>query len=824
MRRGSCRVCAFAALLLAAVPPMTAQDGPNLIRNGGFEDNAPGADVDYWMPTPSYPASAEVIEDPEGARSGNRYLRLTPAKPDTDGNLYQFIRKIPEAERYIASLQARGRGARARVFIYEYGDGLKFLGSQPSQSVELTDEWQQCAVEYTPRDGLRNLACAIHIAGGPADVDDVRVVAVGGTIPDEEREVAERPWRGNDLGLAPSVPAPFTPMEVVTTDDGEIAIHCWGREMVLGDGTLPERIGSQGRGLLSAPMRLTVRDAAGAHAPVDVHWRMEETRDDMVRAQGEGRLTERLTVRSSIAAEFDGFTRVDLELVPEQTAEVEALWVDIPLDAGQAEFVYRHTAPRQQYYGRAPAEDQAWPFSPTVWIGNHKRGLCWFAEAPRGWRIPDEARALQWLSGADQTVLRIRLIDLPTRLEEPATFTFGLLATPPKAPPGEVEQQHIRGGPSTPRHVKTVYLLLPFGRDPLRYHLGQEAVGNAERLIAATRGNAQKPVAWMQLGMMRPVAGYERYLEQWRRVPGRTYPPDFVYVCPGSEWADMLLYALAELQADFDLSGYYFDTGTLTPCKNAAHGCGYSATDGQWRASYPIFSVHEFKKRLYRVLEERLGADEAYISTLINANLDLPTLTFDAAAVSGEELSGRVTEDYTAAISAEHAEVQFDHHAWGLWHVWLPVAAASHGRAATDSFLALSLLHDTPLWIAYTDYDRVFEVLDALADFGTRQARFIPPWECGDVVSVEGGDCQIAIHAQTEKLLMVASNLTAEPQEVALSVEWPAAGPGAETASAEDALTGEAVEIEGRSLEFDVPAHSFRLLIVRTGPRGAEAP
>ncbi len=807
------RVC-----LLASALALPALAGPrNLIRNGDFESNLPGKLIDFWMPTPPYPATYEVIADPARAHSGAHYLRLTPTRAGSDGNLYQFVAKVEGAGRYVAALWARGQGSSIRVFLYRYGPDLKFLESRHSPAVTLTDQWQECRLEYQLEPEVRNLACAIHVFGGPADIDDIAVHSAD-TQPPALPAVQEKPWRGNTLGRDHSVPAPFTPLEV-TGDTGpgqELQIECWGRSLRWRDGLLPAQITSQGEDLLARPLQLL---AAVADRSLDLTpgtSRVTSRFPDRVTVEARSSSAGPLGVTATAAVEFDGLVRIDLSLTAATPLTLARLSVEIPLDPAQAQLCYRHGGKRENDYGSAPASACNWAFGPTLWFGNHARGLCWFAESSAGWSNADPGRVIEWLPTEKTRTLRINLVDAPYRLEGSRTFTFGLLPTPCKRPPGKSQDHTVRGGPADPRYTRVLYLNTSLQGDPLQYHFSASRREEIRKFVASAGKAGQRIAAWMQLELVRAIPGYEEHFAKWQRVPGETYPPDYVYLCPGSEWADLLLYSLAELQQQYRLDGYYFDTGSLEECANRQHGCGV-ASGTEVTPTYPIFAIHEFKQRLYRVLVERLGPDRAYISSLVNGHMDLACLTFDTAAVSGEEWMGQARDDYGAVSTLAQFGVKYDPGLWGLWHVWLPAMTASHSRATTDTLLNLALLHNTPLWIEFVDRERVHSVLDALAAFGVRDCRFLFPWDCRRVVTLSGGRCEVAMHVAGDRALLVLANPGAEAVRAELTVDWAAAGLVHPPARYEDVLSHEVLSAVAGTLPVPVGAKTFRLIAARGG-------
>ena len=108
--------------------------------------------------------------------------------------------------------------------------------------------------------------------------------------------------------------------------------------------------------------------------------------------------------------------------------------------------------PRINYAGKLPeGEGVVWDstkarkynkwlnsFVPYIWLGSEERGLAWFAENDSGWITAkgDNAPPLQEIiREGGKVILKIYLINKPTRIRETHRLVFGLQASPTKPMP-----------------------------------------------------------------------------------------------------------------------------------------------------------------------------------------------------------------------------------------------------------------------------------------------------------------------------------------------------------------------------------------------------
>ncbi|MBT4814534.1 MAG: hypothetical protein HON70_02485, partial [Lentisphaerae bacterium] len=238
-------------------------------------------------------------------------------------------------------------------------------------------------------------------------------------------------WLDNTLGLADDVPEPWTPMQV----DGQ-NISCWGRDIVYRDSLLPTSMHSGGEELLDAPARFVLTQGKAKHT--------FERADVVVEKQNDGLVTVRAQSRSgpflletTSEWEFDGMGKIEFSLsCPDESAEVDSFHLELPISAARAELFHLTTSrsghspnSTSDAIGRERLVLDA--FREIVWIGDHSRGLCWFAESLENWHIGDED-GIQVLEQERRggRVLRVKLADQAFRVERPWRLVFGLQPTP----------------------------------------------------------------------------------------------------------------------------------------------------------------------------------------------------------------------------------------------------------------------------------------------------------------------------------------------------------------------------------------------------------
>ena len=667
-------------------------------------------------------------------------------------------------------------------------------GGQVRTSAEAAADARELSVQM-PIAGLGpgayELRCRLSGGGG----EDIASASREVVIPDASA------WLGNSLGITDTVPEPFTPLEV----EGR-AVRPWGREYRFGPSGLPEQIVSADRELLAGSVGLELvsggQTAAFDQAP---GLRVEGT-NVLVR----GRATAGgLGVQCLSTVEYDGMIRVDLTVTPQAATTLDRLALSVPLRPEHARYLI-HTDcsgtgnPADDRYGALPEEGWRSQFLPLVWLGDEERGLLWFCEGPAGWSPRAEGPPIEVVREGDAVVLRVTMVGAPRTLDGPASYTFGLQAGP------------VRPRPYDWRRWQAVIAPIPTAND----YFGVVPTNLRRRPedIARQRERGRPLLVYTFLGdTATGQPEYRYFAEQWRRAgtPGATsYLHD--KVCPRSSFADFQIWNFKQGLDEFDLDGLYYDLAWPGECRNRSHGCGYLDAEGQVQPTWPIFATRELAKRTYQMFHER--KPRTYFLAHISGNaICLPVTAFADYTLDGEQYAHVVRGDYIGLIPLDKMRAEFTGRQFGpvayflaeLWH------RGDHiPPQPTVNMCVLTFLHDVLVHPAFHNgtarmqFDGVWERFGA-AEEGVE---FLPYWSNRDLIAREPPSIEVSAWRRDGAALLAVGNLTAEPLQARLTVDW--AGLGLRNVeSVTDGVSGEQIAVTGGSLTVPVEGKSLRMLV-----------
>lgn len=252
-------------------------------------------------------------------------------------------------------------------------------------------------------------------------------------------EKKEFPWYQNNIGITEECFPPFTPMTVKKD-----VVTCWNRAVTFDGLALPKSIVAGGNNLLTKGITLygqfngQVKQCNPTQA-----LKVTKAKSGRVEMTGAGTLAN-LSIQTKTSMELDGFTLISLTLTPNGKVPLDKLYIDIPLSAQDAQLLMAMGV--DLVNKNVPQEDgPIWSsldmkinamsrgnFIPQIWLGNYRRGLCWFADDDRGW-IPNDKKPALELSRTGKTILlRMNLINEAYTIDAPRTITFGVIASPMK--------------------------------------------------------------------------------------------------------------------------------------------------------------------------------------------------------------------------------------------------------------------------------------------------------------------------------------------------------------------------------------------------------
>jgi hypothetical protein len=266
--------------------------------------------------------------------------------------------------------------------------------------------------------------------------------------------------------------------------------------------------------------------------------------------------------------------------------------------------------------------------------------------------------------------------------------------------------------------------------------------------------------------------------------------------CVNGPYGDLLLDGIAKLADGADIDGVYMD-GTTVPwdCVNPTHpGCGQYQGDGTYLAHNPIRATREFMKRLRAIFVQR-GKD-VFLDAHTGGAINTATQSFCDGYYDGEHLA-RYKPGYRmspATYATAYMGKQF-----GFRGEFLP------NRYTADQALAVALVHDTAFRGQPYAVDRAF------GDYEDAQTRFIGYWEKSPLYTVEPARVLGSLYLKPDRALLALGNQTEQDANCRVSLrELLKALPTGVTAR--DAVTHEALPLNGTHLRLEMPGRSWRLV------------
>jgi hypothetical protein len=548
---------------------------------------------------------------------------------------------------------------------------------------------------------------------------------------------ARPPWEGNRVGVSDEVLSPWTP--VAASND---RVSVWGRTYRFGVLPLPGGISAKDAEILTAPVTLE-----GVADGRPLTWsgtaaRLVDARPARVKLATTAE-SDALRCEGEVVVEYDGMVRCDFRLVPKSgKARVERLALEIPLAAQHAAFL--HTWPGQ--WGSAgnsaalPRDGYRGPFKPFVWLGDHERGFCWFAESDRNIFTREPGQVIEIKRSGDRVVLRVNLVTEAKVIDGPLDYTFGFQATPVKPPRPDAWDYRIVHDGDYALAAPALDRLAGLGVRTICFHEHWTDIQNyprtthgpeLDRLVAACHQRKIQLLLYFGYLMSDLAPEWERYHEdclvspragEYKRQPSQTA----YIVCYRSHWQDFLAQGIDRVMADHGVDGVYLD-GTSEPwgCTNRRHGCGYVKPDGTVGTTYPIFATREMMKRIYTIVKRRNPAGQVNVHQ--STCMTIPTLAFATSYWDGEQLQSLPRKASALKILPLDAFcAEFMGHNWGVPAELLWYGSGPFRRAEA---MSMGLLHDIPVRSgspADTEVaSRLWTTFDA---FGRHEATWLPYW------------------------------------------------------------------------------------------------
>ncbi|NUQ65222.1 MAG: hypothetical protein HUU20_22375, partial [Pirellulales bacterium] len=351
---------------------------------------------------------------------------------------------------------------------------------------------------------------------------------------------------------------------------------------------------------------------------------------------------------------------------------------------------------------------------------------------------------------------------------------------------------------------------------------GTPLVGRPERMrrlvaVSARLGHRGLPYFAATHIASEDPAGYY-YVEktdEWTQQPRISRPPYLRPTCPNSLFAAYMARGIGRLIDEYGITGVYFDNCAPFLCSNTRHGCGYVDERGTVQPTLPLLGF----RRLFMMVRAEFVKRGKEPFILTHAGLYPGSISFTDVELQGEGTYGSDhTEMFTLGewrtrwLGPSQFGVQLTYLSNFGYGLGPNVNKAEQEVIGTPRLLAMSLLHGTQVWSEYVDRTLLFKTWAVLDELDEPDVSFLPYWQWPTVNQALNPQAVYATaYSGKDRLLLVLSNLSATPREVAI--------PFAEIQTRNRAVTRVAdhlhhlpVGLDGGTLKCTVEAKNFRLL------------
>ena len=265
------------------------------------------------------------------------------------------------------------------------------------------------------------------------------VIAIG----DGRFETKDFEWLGNKIGCDDIIVPPYTPLVV----KGQTVSHLL-RDFVFGKNGLPSAVRAAGGEVLASPIDFVITTPGGALKAKKSDFKFTKKSQTRVEFTATTYYAG-LKIRLDAWMEYDGFLFYTMKLIPESSIKIDSMAMKIRYkNAILFHYGNQEIRTNHSYYHipeDLPGTGKIWDtkdvkvdnlrtkFLPYVWLGEHQRGLFWFAESDKGWSTKMENSGYDLHREKDGTIsMLIKFINVPVELKSSREIQFGFLATPIK--------------------------------------------------------------------------------------------------------------------------------------------------------------------------------------------------------------------------------------------------------------------------------------------------------------------------------------------------------------------------------------------------------
>lgn len=670
-------------------------------------------------------------------------------------------------------------------------------------------------------------------------------------------------FENNQLGVSDKVLPPWTP---IRTDAKEQTLGVWNRLYTFDRSGFPAQIVSAGKPLLAAPVTL-VETVDGAAAPLKgVSFAFTRTGPAAVeaRATAAGRAAK---AEIRLLAEYDGMIKYEVTLTGEKGAKLDALDLVIPLESDRALFLHATGDGCRSNYSHAlpPGKGVVWDSSTVInwvmpvqwltylWLGDHERGLCWWADSAEGWVLPADRKTptaeIRRTERGVEAVLR--LISRPSPVlwkdETPRKFVFAIEATPIKPLPSWARDI----GRNNPNATKQKGPWLDWrgsahwailgdeeGNKPGRYTyaylrpVSEDAAGELKKSIGTAKTKGQTTLVYTDMRSRALVGDLEKQFA-WEWSPSLDEPRR-AFIDSAPYYRGIQINAVPS-RVDYDLwcfnnlmdlgvGAFYFDEIQVEGQINPDASLGFRDETGRLLPTMRLFAYRDLWKRLYTLMQER-GIAEPLIVAHNTSTTYAGPMAFITATWDIEEANFNPEERQLTRYGMDYLQTEVMGHQYGFvastlgpspgFERWLKHGDKEEDMRAARHWMGVHMLLEMNPYL--TNHPAVVHGLKLLGDFGWNEpdSQWIPYWKALDEklytwTPAPEQRVYVAAYRRGAKALLIFLNDTNED----VTVNWkPAAfAPAGALTDAEDANVK--IAPENGIFPVPVPRHNYRVFLV----------
>ena len=624
-------------------------------------------------------------------------------------------------------------------------------------------------------------------------------------------------WQDNQIGITDNVIPPWTPVGYL---NGLVSV--WNREQRLDGLGLTSELKNGGVNQGVQMRLLAIKD--GVEVPIRATApTLARQVDAEVRTEGAGRGAG-LLVSARTRVEFDGFTRVDWTLAPEdKTAKLDQLFLEITLPASEATHFCTTAGGWAAVHDATPAHWTSLQtasgmlvrdFVPYLWFTNSDRAFLFATDSDRGWLTDTEKKLPTeefWLADGKLRLV-VRFIEIASELTAPTSLSFGYQAFPSRPLPAGWRTIVCGQRPANLPSARGTYfwhegdwaVLWPYYCSPYPWNL-EKSRATYERFPRTTLHRPMVGSIAHSIGRYRDFEGnsFPTLAVDWATTPGQIGNSD---VTQSKGPNDFRLHHYQRWVREADFRGLYIDENYLALEENYLTGNAWFTPDGRLQRAYSYLGLRDYYKRMRVMFHQN--------------RVPAPVLWMHMS-------SGAAFHAWLGDIFFEGENVEPTNEQWDYLEV-LPAArmraigsavcaggvmtmmcqsqrhATSFEAKHTHQFVGWTMAHDI-----VPEQVRFHELIAQEGRLYEDRVDFLPYWKDSTPLKTPTPACVVSAHRVGKRALLWVVNTSRADQQVEVKVEFAKLGFDPRKTIAVDAETGARVPVTAAGFSVAVAQRDF---------------